>query len=73
MGRYQYICRHIEAYRYEYKVLIGGQLTIEQLPDECVSGFLYFFLRQFIDLVQVKAGIDNQAEETDELAEVRQE
>lgn len=69
MGRYQYIRRHIEAYQHEYKLLIGGQLTIKQLPEECVPGFLYFFLRQFIDYVQVKAGIDNQIEETDELTE----
>lgn len=69
MGRYQYICRNIEAYQHEYKLLIGGQITIDQLPEECVSGFLYFFLRQFIDFVQLKAGIDNQVEETDELSE----
>lgn len=69
VGRYQYICRHIEAYQHEYKMLIGGQITIEQLPEECVPGFLYFFLRQFIDFVQVKAEIDNQIEKTDELTE----
>ena len=34
MGRYQYISRHIEAYQHEYKLLIGGKMTVAQLPDE---------------------------------------
>ena len=69
MARYQYICRHIEAYQHEYKLLISGKMTIDQLPEECVSGFLYFFLRQFIDYVQVETNIDDQVENTDELTE----
>jgi len=69
MNRYEYVSQHINAFQHEYKMLISGQMTAEQLPTESVQGTLYHMLQQLIDCYHSMSLFNNHIEFIDEVVE----
>lgn len=69
MDRYQYVRNHIKAYEYEFKKLMSGQMSVEQLPAEAIQGILYQLLQQLMDCEISIAKFDNHIEFLDEMLE----
>ena len=62
MNRYEYVSQHINAFQHEYKMLITGKMTAEQLPIESVQGILYHMLQQLMDCYHSLSMFDNHIE-----------
>lgn len=69
MNRYEYVSHHINAFQHEYKMLITGRMTAEQLPTESVQGILYNILQQLMDCYHSWALFENHIEFIDEMVE----
>lgn len=69
MNRYEYVSQHINAFQHEYKMLITGKMTAEQLPAESVQGILYHMLQQLMDCYHSLSMFDNHIEFIDEMIE----
>lgn len=69
MNRYEYVSQHINAFQHEYKMLISGQMTAEQLPTESVQGILYHMLQQLVDCYHSMSLFNNHIEFIDEVVE----
>lgn len=69
MNRYEFVSQHINAFQHEYKMLITGRMTAEQLPTESVQGILYHMLQQLMDCYHSLSLFDNHIEFIDEVVE----
>ena len=69
MNRYEFVSQHINAFQHEYKMLITGRTTAEQLPAESVQGILYHMLQQLMDCYHSLSLFDNHIEFIDEVVE----
>lgn len=69
MNRYEYVSQHILAFQHEYKMLIIGKMTAEQLPAESVQGILYHMLQQLMDCYHSLSIFNDHHEFIDEMVE----